>query len=238
MTGRLEGRRAVITGASRGIGAAIARALDGAGASTLLVARNMPALDAVCSSLQRATPLALDLADPAAASNLAAAAPGLLGGDADILVNNAGIFPVASIEQTTDDVIDRSLALNLGAPLRLLRAFLPGMRARRSGHIVTIGSIADRVAYAKNAAYAATKFGERALHEVARAELGGSGVRATLISPGPTDTPLWDALDPDNDPSFTPRAKMLGAGAVADAVLWAVTRPDDVNVDELRLSRS
>jgi NADP-dependent 3-hydroxy acid dehydrogenase YdfG len=73
---------------------------------------------------------------------------------------------------------------------------------------------------------------------VLRLELRGSGVRATLVSPGPVDTPLWDPVDPDNRPGFTPRALMLEPDAVADAVLYAVTRPVSVNVDELRLGRA
>jgi NADP-dependent 3-hydroxy acid dehydrogenase YdfG len=73
---------------------------------------------------------------------------------------------------------------------------------------------------------------------VLRAELRGSGVRATLVSPGPVDTPLWDPVDPDRRPGFTPRAMMLSPEAVADAVLYVVAQPPDVNVDELRLSRS
>jgi NADP-dependent 3-hydroxy acid dehydrogenase YdfG len=104
--------------------------------------------------------------------------------------------------------------------------------------VVTIGSIADRVVFPDNGAYAASKFGLRALHEVMRAELRGSGVRATLVSPGPVDTPLWDPIGPDARPGFTPRAAMLAADAVADAILYAVTRPPSVNVDELRLTRS
>jgi NADP-dependent 3-hydroxy acid dehydrogenase YdfG len=103
---------------------------------------------------------------------------------------------------------------------------------------VTVGSIADRAAFPENGAYAASKFGLRGLHEVLRAELRGTGVRATLISPGPVDTALWDAVDPDNRPGFTPRASMLDPDAVANAVIYAVTQPADVNIDELRLSRS
>ena len=112
------------------------------------------------------------------------------------------------------------------------------MRARGSGTVVTVGSIADRATFPENGAYAASKHGLRALHEVLRAELRGSGVRAVLVSPGPVDTPLWDAVDPDSREGFTPRAAMLAAEAVADAILYVVTRPAGVNVDELRLSRS
>ncbi len=110
------------------------------------------------------------------------------------------------------------------------------MKRRRAGHVVTVGSIADRVAMPGNAAYAASKFGVRALHEVLRQELRDTGVRASLVSPGPVDTPLWDAIDPDGREGFTPRSRMLPAAAVAAAVQYVVTAPSDVNVDELRLS--
>ena len=86
------------------------------------------------------------------------------------------------------------------------------MRERRRGHIVTIGSIADRVAFAENGAYAASKFGLRALHEVLRAELRGSGVRATLVSPGPVDTTLWDEHRHRDAPGLhAARADAVGA---------------------------
>jgi NADP-dependent 3-hydroxy acid dehydrogenase YdfG len=73
---------------------------------------------------------------------------------------------------------------------------------------------------------------------VLRAELRGSGVRATLVSPGPVDTELWDPIDPDNRPGFTPRSQMLGAADVAEAIRWVIAAPPAVNVDELRLSSS
>ncbi|MGH7714074.1 MAG: SDR family oxidoreductase, partial [Gemmatimonadaceae bacterium] len=135
-------------------------------------------------------------------------------------------------------VFAQTLALNLVAPYALLHAFVPRMRARGSGHVVTIGSIADRAAYPENSAYAAAKFGARGLHEVLRTELAGSGVRSSLVSPGPVDTALWDAIDPDHRAGFTPRARMLRAEAVAEAVHWAVTRRVEVNIDELRLTRT
>mgnify|MGYP001191673696 FL=1 len=234
----LEGRRAVVTGATRGIGAAIARALDAEGAGTLLVARDGAALAAMAATFRRAATLSVDLSDVRATNRLAAEAPVLLGGAVDILVNNAGIFAVADIQDTSDAVLDAALALNVATPLRLLRAFLHAMRTLANGHVITIGSVADRVVFRGNAAYAASKFGARALHEVARMELRGTGVRATLVSPGPTDTSVWDALQPDGKGGFTPRAEMLRPEQVADAVLWALTRPATVNIDELRLSHS
>jgi NADP-dependent 3-hydroxy acid dehydrogenase YdfG len=112
------------------------------------------------------------------------------------------------------------------------------MRTRGSGHIVNVGSIADRHIFAGNAAYAASKFGLRAMHEVLRAETRGSGVRATLVSPGPVDTRLWDPLDPDNRKDLTPRESMLDPFSVADAIVYVLTRPARVDIEELRLSRT
>ncbi|MDB4878870.1 MAG: short-chain dehydrogenase/reductase, partial [Gemmatimonadetes bacterium] len=156
----------------------------------------------------------------------------------DILVNNAGAFAIAPAGATTLASFRETLETNLVGPFALVSASLAGMRARGAGHIVSIGSVADRAIFPGNAAYSASKFGLRALHEVLRAELRGSGVRTTLVSPGAVDTALWDAIDPDSQPGFTPRAQMLDAGAVAEAVLFAVLAPPAVNVDELRLSRS
>jgi NADP-dependent 3-hydroxy acid dehydrogenase YdfG len=159
-------------------------------------------------------------------------------GPPTIVVNNAGLFRLATLEQTAPDDLRQTIETNLVAPFLITRAALPAMRRSGNGHVVTIGSIADRATFPENAAYAASKFGARAMHQVLREELRGSGIRATLISPGPTDTPLWDPVGPDDREGFTPRARMLSAGAVADAVLFAVTRPADVNIDELRLSRA
>ena len=123
-------------------------------------------------------------------------------------------------------------------PFALVSALLPSMRARGDGHVVTIGSVADRVIFPGNAAYSASKYGLRALHEVLRAELRGSGVRATLISPSAVKTALWDRIDPDNQPGFTPRAEMLTPAAVADAVLYAILAPASVNVQPSRSRRA
>jgi NADP-dependent 3-hydroxy acid dehydrogenase YdfG len=109
------------------------------------------------------------------------------------------------------------------------------MRRRGSGRLITLGSIADHRAFPENAAYSASKYGLRGLHEVLREEYRGSGVLCTLLSPGPTDTPAWDPVDPDHREGFTPRAKMLRPEDVAEAVLWVATRPPHVDVDWIRL---
>lgn len=234
----LAGRSAVVTGASRGIGLAIAAALAREGARVVLVARQRAVLEAAaaqCGPLAHAVPCDLTRADDVAKA--LEHVTGLVGVP-DLLVNNAGAFALGAVGTMPPDDVERLLALNLVAPYRLMHAMLPAMRARGSGHLITIGSVADRFPYPENAGYAAGKFGARALHEVVRQELRGSGVRASLVSPAPVDTPLWDPIDPDARAGFVPRALMLHAGAVADAVCWVATRPADVNIDELRLSRA
>jgi NADP-dependent 3-hydroxy acid dehydrogenase YdfG len=235
----LAGKSALVTGASRGIGAAVARQLGAAGVRVVLLSRNADALGALAAEIDHGAIAApCDLSDPDAAET-ARAALRRIGVDApDILVNNAGAFFVTPAHETTVDAFRDLLELNLTAPFAFVRAFLPAMRERGSGHLVTIGSIADRVAFPGNAAYAASKFGLRALHEVLRAELRGSGVRVSLVSPGPVDTPLWDTVDGSARVGHTARADMLTAGDVAAAVGFVVSAPSSLNVDELRLSHS
>jgi len=242
----LAGRTALVTGASRGIGRATALALAGAGARVALLARSADAIADLAADIEAlagaagggAVAVPCDLTDAAAVTDAASLASAALGGAPDVLVNNAGAFIVAPIERLTPEEFRATLDTNLVAPFLLVRALVPAMRERGSGTIVTVGSIADRFTFPENGAYAASKYGLRAMHEVMRAELRGSGVRASLVSPGPVDTPLWDAIDPDARDGFTPRASMLSAEAVADAILYVATRPAAVNVDELRLSRS
>ena len=239
MNAPLAGRTAVVTGASRGIGFAIAGSLVAVGSRVIMVARGEEQLRARAAELGAlAAPLVCDLADGVAVQRAVAGIHERFGAAPEVLVNNAGLFGLAPIEVTTPEEFAKSLAVNVAAPFLMVRAFLGEMKRRGSGHIVTIGSIADHVALPGNAAYAAGKYGARAVHEVLREELRGSGVRATLVSPGPVDTPLWDAIPAEVRAGLTPRAKMLAASAVADAVLYALHTPAEVNVDELRLSRT
>jgi NAD(P)-dependent dehydrogenase (short-subunit alcohol dehydrogenase family) len=156
-------------------------------------------------------------------------------GAPDILVNNAGVFHLAPFEDTSTDEFDTQVATNLRGPWLVAKAFVPMMRAGSGRTVITVGSVADHTAYPGNAAYAASKFGVRGLHEALVAEYRGSGLRCTLISPGPTDTALWDPVDPDSRPGFTPRAKMLRPEDVAAAVVFAASRPAHVHIDSLRL---
>lgn len=233
------GRTAIVTGASRGIGLAITRALAGSGTRVAMLARGAEALAARATEIgPAAMPIPCDVSDADAVARAAGVISRTFGGAPDILINNAGLFHPMPIEEVTPQEFASTLRVNLLSAFLMVHTLLPGMRTRHSGHIVTIGSVADRIAMAENAAYSASKFGARALHEVLRTELRGTGVRVTLVSPGSTDTSIWDGLDRAGKGRFPPREAMLDADAVAAAVLYAVSQPPAVNVDELRLSRA
>jgi NADP-dependent 3-hydroxy acid dehydrogenase YdfG len=229
----------VVTGASRGIGEAVARSLTGAGATVALVARGRAALEMLAAALgSRAIAVPCDLTDAIAVNEAVGAITAKLGGAPQILVNNAGIFRVGAVQELTVEDFSAMLDLNLIAPFTFVRAFLPAMKAAKAGHIVTVGSVADRSAFLGNSGYSASKFGARAVHEVLRAETRGSGVRATLVSPSATDTGIWDGLEPGIRGKFPSRDEMLNPADVSAAVMFALQQPATVNVDELRLSRS
>jgi NAD(P)-dependent dehydrogenase (short-subunit alcohol dehydrogenase family) len=223
----LAGRVALVTGASRGIGAATAEALRGAGARVVRVARALPPGEDFLD-------MAADLAEPSQVEALAERVRREVGSP-DLVVSNAGSFLLRPLEQTTMADFDAQVAINLRAAFAVARAFLPMLREAGRGTFVTIGSVADHFGFPDNAAYAASKYGLRGLHETLLAEFRGTGVRLTLISPGPTDTDLWAPFDPDRREGFPRRAEMLRAADVADAVLFVATRPPHVLVDWLRL---
>ena len=232
-------RTALVTGASRGIGAAVALALAADGIRVALLARSMDRLAKNAKDAGNGSfAVQCDVTDDSSVDNAIAQVRDALGSAPDIIVNNAGVFTIRSLEETSQQEFDDILATNLRAPFRLVREFLREMRERGSGHIVTIGSVADRHIFAGNAAYSATKYGQRAMHEVLREETRGSGVRATLISPAAVDTDIWEPIQYLGTDARPDRAGMLDPDAVSAAVVFAVGQPPEVNVDELRLSRA
>ena len=235
----LDGRRALVTGASRGIGAATARALAVAGASVALVARSAGAVQALAAELGAGhLAVAADLSAPDGVDAAITAVRAWAGGAPDIIVNNAGAFAYARTGDQDPAAFAATLRVNLEAPFRIVHAFVPAMLERKSGDVVTIGSVADKSAFAGNAAYSAAKFGLRATHQVLRAETRGTGVRAILVSPGAVDTELWSPVESQLGKHFPARGDMLSAGDVARAICFALEQPRHVDIDELRLTPS
>ena len=226
---RLAGQVALVTGASLGIGAAVAKALAAEGAQVIRVARSLadgakgPFEDIRC-----------DLTNPDQVERLGSQVLDQYGPPA-IVVSNAGSFLLRPLEATSAEELETQLAVNVRAPFAVAKAFLPAMRKAGRGTFITVGSVADHVGLPENAAYAASKYGLRGLHETLLAEYRGTGVRLTLVSPGATDTSVWDPFDPDQREGFIPRAAMLRPADVADTILFVVTRPAHVHIDWLRL---
>lgn len=221
----LRGTTAVVTGASRGIGRAVALALARDGAGLVLSSRGGGRLREVADATGGLA-VDADLERLSDADRLVDAARRRFGGPPDILVNAAGCFDLAPVTRLPLADFERHLRVNLRAPFALVRALLPDMLARGSGHLVHLGSVAGRRAFPENAAYSASKFGLRGFHEVLRLELAGTGVRTTLVEPGPVDTGAWDAMEARLGGDLPGREAMLRPEAVADAV-----------VDCLRLGR-
>jgi NADP-dependent 3-hydroxy acid dehydrogenase YdfG len=228
----LEGKLAVVTGASRGIGHAVARALADEGATVVRLARSLS--DKIEGPFRD---LRCDLSE---VTEIVRSSTRILGewGTPAIVVQNAGLFLLQPFESTEPAELDRQYALNLRAPFVLAQGLLPAMRAANGGIHVTIGSTCDHMGFPDNSAYTATKFGVRGLHEALAAEYHGTGVRFSLVSPCSVDTPIWDPIDPDARPVLLRRALMLRPTDVAEAVRFVVTRPAHANVEWLRIAPS
>jgi short-subunit dehydrogenase len=176
----LPGRRVLLTGATGGIGRATARALHERGASLVLTGRRADALAELRSELgERVDVAPCDLAEPGAPVELAARA-----GPVDVLVANAALPSSGTLDSFSPAEIDRSLAVNLRAPIQLAHALAPAMVERGAGHLVFVSSISGKVAAGGDSVYSATKFGVRGFAFALREDLRGSGVGVTTVFPG------------------------------------------------------
>jgi short-subunit dehydrogenase len=189
------GKRMLITGASSGLGAALARQLAGQRAVVGLIARRPDRLGEVLADCRRTSPESAmwvaDLADTSALRDLALRAWDVLGG-IDVLINNAAVpkrRPVADLEP---DEVEDVMRINFFAPMRLTLAMLPRMLARGSGLIVNVSSVGGRLGIIHETAYCASKFALCGWSEAMAVDLHGTPVSVKLIEPGPVDTEIWD----------------------------------------------
>ncbi len=226
-------RTVLVTGASRGIGAAVVERLCARGLDVVAVARNGDAL-AELAARTGCTPLVLDLMD------VDAAHAALRDREIDVLVNNAGIVTkVRPLHEADRADLDRMLTVNLGAAIHLTHAVLGGMRARRRGHVIFVGSTAGRYVLPNLAVYGATK---AALHHFARGlryELAGTRVRVTEIAPGRVASDVYlEAMEGDRErmmAAFYDRVEALRPADVAQAIEAALDLPEGADAAYVEL---
>jgi short-subunit dehydrogenase len=226
---QLSGKTVLLTGATGGLGRAIAEAVAGREAALVLSSRKADELDRLAQSLPGAghRTIVSDLADEGEALRLLEKA-----GDIDVLVANAGLPASGPLENFSQDEIERALRVNLEAPVRMARELIPAFTTRGQGHLVFISSISGKAATARASLYAATKFGLRGFALCLREDLRGSGVGVSVISPGA----IRDAgMFADSKASAPP---LMGTGTpeqVGAAVVRAIERNrNEIEVAPLR----
>ena len=223
----LAGARVLVTGASSGIGAAVARDLAKAGAVVGLVARRAELLDEVLGDCHAVGATAsrrwaVDLADVDAAERVALDAWDTFG-HLDALVNNAGIPLRKHATRLSYDEVEHTMRVNFLAPVRMTLAVLPRMLERGSGVIVNVASLAGRVGPPREAAYAGSKFALTGFSETLAVDLHGTGVEIRVVQPGPIDTPIWGDV-PGNEPPVYDGQKFPPEDC-SQVILEALTQP-------------
>ena len=233
MSGLLDGQVAIVTGAGRGIGQAIALTFAREGASVVLAARSRADLAGVAGTIREAGGNALalptDVSQDAAVEALVEETAGQLG-RVDILVTAAGVAAFGPVAGTKPADWDGMLAVNLRAAMVCCRAVLPFMQRQHSGTIINLGSIAAKRAIPGGAAYAATKAGLAAFSAVLAEEVRGDGIRVGVVTAGAVDTPLWDSI-----PGGPDRARMLRPDDVARVVLLMASLPAGATLEDVTL---
>ncbi|WP_295125978.1 SDR family oxidoreductase [uncultured Chitinophaga sp.] len=200
---------AVITGASKGIGRAVAERLAREGFNVAICARNTKALDEAAAAIQQQNPsvkvlaIPADMGDKAAVMAFAQTVNEQFGA-IDILVNNAGIFVPGALHQEEDGHLEKMMAVNVYSAYHLTRALLPGMMARKKGHIFNLCSTASHKAYPNGGSYSITKFALLGFSQNLREELKQHRVKVTSVSPGPTLTASWEGFEAPTDRMMPP----------------------------------
>ncbi len=225
----LTEQRAILTGASRGIGRALAAMLARNGVRVLAVGRDEIALENLREELG-VVPLCADLADPAQVRALPERAAALWGG-VDILINNAGIGEPAPLAQTPLEMWEQHMAINARAPFLLCQAALPYL-AQSHGTIVNISSVVGHRAYANQGAYSASKHALVGLTEALAQEVQPLGIRVHLISPGGVNTAMVARTRPDLAPEDLAQPE-----EIADIVEFLLTHRCNAVIDEIRVRR-
>jgi short-subunit dehydrogenase len=216
------GKRVLITGASSGLGAALARQLAAQEAVVGLVARRRDRLSDVLTDCRATSPdsamWVADLADTVAVGELALQAWDVLGG-IDVLINNAAIPKRRPVAELQPDEVEAVMRVNFFAPMRLTLAVLPRMLARGSGLIVNVSSVGGRLGIIHEAAYCASKFALCGWSEAMAVDLHGTGVMVKLIEPGPVDTKIWDQPGSE-EPLY--QGPKVAADDVAEGIIGAL----------------
>jgi len=230
---KLKDQVALVTGAGRGIGRAVALAFAREGAAVALAARTTSELEAVAAQIKSRAGHALVVpTDVTREASVGALVEQVLGDfkRVDILVTAAGVATFAPLVDTKTEEWDRMLAVNLRGVFLACRTVLPAMMRQRRGTIINIVSIAAKRAIPGNAAYAASKHAVLGLTQVLAEEMRAHGVRVGALCPGAVDTPLWDGVPKPPD-----RSRMLRPEDVAEAAPLMASLPPGASLEDLTL---
>lgn len=233
MKSGIEGKIALVTGASSGIGKAIARKLSSMGLRLVLVGRNHARLEALANELgDDVIWIAADLTEELQAQNLIDQTIEKFGA-IDVLIENAGVFGNESIADTASSDIVEMVNVNLTSVILLAQAALPHMQKNGSGEILVIGSIAGISDMRNEAVYSATKHGVNAFVRSLRRQAQGDGIRVGTILPGTVATELWGEIDAQKIDQQVESREVLRPEDIAELVAFMIGQPENVSIREL-----